>query len=182
MSTRSCIARLTSLGKFEGVYHHWDGYPDGLGATLHELYHNHFNKDIDAMLKYLIDDHPAGWSTICSRDLTQEPGYVENPENKARQKQSEQPPECFCHGDRHEKGWVVTEKNSAGGGCEYAYAFSKSEDGHNIMVVLSSYRKTGGKMIGMFGFGDKDAEWRQIGVVDLDSEVGPDWETINKAV
>jgi hypothetical protein len=49
-------------------------------------------------------------------------------------------------------------------------------------VVLSSYRKNGSKMIGMFGFGDKDAEWREIGVVDLDSETGPDWEAIDKAV
>lgn len=182
MSTRAVIARLVGPGRFRGNYHHWDGYPNGLGASLHELYHNHFNKDIGVMLKYLIDDHPAGWSTICGRDFTQEPGYVENPEVKAHQKQSEQPPECFCHGDRKDDGWIVTEKNASGSGCEYAYAFTKGENGHNLMVVLSSYRKDGGKMVGFFGFGDKDALWREIGVVDLDSETGPDWEAITKAV
>ena len=33
MSTRSLIARKTEDG-FEGTYHHWDGYPTGLGYTL----------------------------------------------------------------------------------------------------------------------------------------------------
>jgi hypothetical protein len=63
MSTRSVIARKTKSG-FKGVYHHWDGYPSGLGATLFEVRNKVFGGDTARMLRYLIDQHPAGWSTI----------------------------------------------------------------------------------------------------------------------
>ena len=63
MSTRSVIARPTEAG-FTGRYHHWDGYPKGVGQTLYEWRIAYFNGDTDAMLRYLLDDHPGGWSTI----------------------------------------------------------------------------------------------------------------------
>ena len=37
MATRSFIARQTEAG-YEGVYCHWDGYPEGVGAVLQEHY------------------------------------------------------------------------------------------------------------------------------------------------
>lgn len=77
MSTRGCIARIKDTG-FEGVYHHWDSYPSGLGNTLWNLYHEHFNHDINAMLEYLIDNHPAGWSTINNKVFNIAPGYAES--------------------------------------------------------------------------------------------------------
>lgn len=154
MSTRGCIARLTSKpGKkihFKGVYHHWDSYPEALGCTLFDAYKNRFKSDINAMLKYFIDEHPAGWSTINADE------------------------ECYCHGGRAEKGWVVTEKNASRSGCEYVYAFSGK-----TMVILSSYCEDGAKMVGMFGCGDPKAKWKVIGIVDLDGNE-PDWE--NKLV
>lgn len=77
MSTRAVIARRNQEGAgFEGRYHHWDGYPKGLGATLWELYHGHFRKDLGTMLQVLLDDHPAGWSTINNADWNLVPGYV----------------------------------------------------------------------------------------------------------
>lgn len=76
MSTRGAIARTPDVGvTFKGVYHHWDSYPEGLGATLFELYRGEFQKDLPKMLRTLIDGHPAGWSTINNKDFTQEPGY-----------------------------------------------------------------------------------------------------------
>ena len=170
MSTRSAIGRVTGPGKFSAIYHHWDGYPTGLGATLWELYHTHFKKDIEAMLKFLIDDHPAGWSTINGADFSLPAGY--NEDIGGREKPHG--PSCFCHGGRNEeKGWVITEKNASGSGCEYVYAFTKKE-GHNIMLVLS---KDGNKMVGFFGFGDKKATWKQIAEIDLDGKAGPDART-----
>lgn len=69
MSTRSVIGRTTDHGRtFTGVYHHWDGYPQCLGATLWELYREHFGRDLPTMLAVLIDQHPAGWSTINDAD------------------------------------------------------------------------------------------------------------------
>lgn len=113
MSTRSMIARRNANGVIEGRYHHSDGYPSGLGRTLWALYHGHFAKDAGAMRKFLIDDHPAGWSTIVGFDsgcdFTQEPGFIEfhNPIMQAAMKSNytmRVRPLCYCHGDRAERG------------------------------------------------------------------------------
>lgn len=153
MATRSCIVRTSDEGKtFTGVYHHWDGYPEGLGQTLLSLYTGHFRRDLQAMLRFLIDEHPAGWSTINRDDFNAEPGF------------GGEGPECYCHGAREEEPWVVTEENASGSGCEYAYAFDEAA---GVLYVLSSYCETGGKMIGMFGFGDPEAVWKPIGRIDL---------------
>ena len=69
MSTRSVIARKTASG-FTGIYHHWDGYPAGLGSTLFRIHRGVFNGNTNRMLEYLIDNHPCGWSTINSADWT----------------------------------------------------------------------------------------------------------------
>jgi hypothetical protein len=47
MSTRAVIARQTDPddpGCWEGRYHHWDGYPSGLGRALWHAYHSIFIK------------------------------------------------------------------------------------------------------------------------------------------
>ena len=77
MATRGAIARLNGVGRFRGVYHHWDSYPTGLGKTLFQVYQGHFGRDLDAMLRYLINDHPAGWSTINHTDFSLPAGYSE---------------------------------------------------------------------------------------------------------
>lgn len=38
MATRSFISVRDSNGSVRGVYCHWDGYPEGVGATLNEHY------------------------------------------------------------------------------------------------------------------------------------------------
>ena len=95
MSTRAIIARQQGDG-WEGRYHHFDGYPRGLGATLYALYHGHFQRDIDGMLAVLIDEHPAGWSSIHDADWSQPPAFqpFDAPSPRA--------PSCYCHGARHE--------------------------------------------------------------------------------
>lgn len=81
MSTRAVIARPAPTpdnpDAFVGVYHHFDGYPTGLGATLYYLYRGHFARDGHAMLRTLLDEHPAGWSTIYG-DFAVKPGYIEH--------------------------------------------------------------------------------------------------------
>lgn len=182
MSTRAAIARLTGVSPihFAGRYHHWDGYPSGLGATLWQLYHGHFQGEIAPMLKVLLDDHPAGWSSLHASDFAQEPGFVD-PLDLANH--STQQPQCYCHGDRNEEAWLVTEKNASGSGCEWAYVFTsaRSTDGkrHDIMLVLSSYTSHG-KMIGMFGMGDNKAIWPVVAAVDLNG-TEPDWDNIESA-
>ena len=166
MSTRGTIARVNGDG-FKGVYHHWDSYPEGLGQTLWRLFHEHFDQDIERMLEVLIDEHPAGWSTINGKDFSLAPGYVNGFDEKGSQ------PLCFCHGDRHEEAQVVTEKDAAGIGVEWVYAFRDT-----VMLVLSSYNADGHKMIGMFGMGNEDARWKIVAQIDLLGEE-PDWERIS---
>ena len=177
MSTRSVIARRKGNG-FVGVYHHWDGYPRGLGASLFETLKKDFGGDVEAMLKTIIDEHPAGWSTLvgCSF-IGQIPGYINyipNATPKDEERYNNQP-KCFCHGERNEEGQEVTQLNASGMGCEYAYVF----DG-NKMHILSSFHEDGTKAIGMFGCGDPDATWREMYTVNLDWKEEPDWEKIEE--
>lgn len=246
MSTRSVIARpVTREGGasgFTGVYHHWDGYPSGVGASLFAYRNGFFGGDTEAMLRYLVDEHPAGWSTINGKDLGRKPGFhegmdgddqpctvavttsaieVDGPrcgrpskdhlcqtfgadahaavgfpypcreghygyhlghEHKpdpAAVADARLVPECYCHGDRTEDAEPITEANASGAGCEYAYVLDGSK-----MTILSSYTDIGSdegvkdqKMIGFFGMGDKNAEWRPIATIDLDGPE-PDWKTI----
>ena len=218
MSTRGVIARWSKDGGFVGRYHHWDSYPSGLGKTLYEWAQR---MPLDRMLRLLLDEHPAGWSTIVGTDPTLEPGYVgefnlerrctvcgmkvwehyrqyygkdgrpELPEHFAHVPEdvylltdhhpepekfpTDRRPRCYCHGDRNEPGDdVVTEQDASARGCEYAYVFDEKA---RTMTILSSYCRDGHKMIGMFGMGDPDAEWRTIAVVHLDGPE-PDWHEI----
>lgn len=168
MSTRGAIVRLTNCEgtQFEGRYHHWDSYPESLGKTLWGLYHGHFKKDLARMLQVLIDEHPAGWSTINNKDFTLEPGYADAGNEPA--------PICYCHGQRHEEEWLVTHKDASGSGCEYVYGFDEGP----VLVVLSSYWVDGTKMIGAFGMGDPDALWSEIARIPLQGPE-PDWERVN---
>jgi hypothetical protein len=126
--------------------------------------------DRERMLRMLLDEHPAGWSTIVGTDPEIEPGFVESPTDDKR-------PQCYCHGDRHEDiDQILTPKTAVACGCEYAYVFDKDI---KRMVVLSSYCDDGTKMIGMFGTGDPKAAWRRIAVVDLDGPE-PDWKEIDR--
>jgi len=171
MSTRGAIGRITSKEgepiTFSCRYHHWDSNPESLGQTLFKLFKGHFKRDINAMLKMLIDDHPAGWSTINDADFALPAGY------KNIGKDDSKPPQCYCHGDRKEKGHVITEKNASECGCEYIYAFTP--DG-KTMMILSSYCDDGAKMIGFFGQGDPDAKWYVIGELNLNGKAPKNWE------
>jgi len=156
MSTRSVIARKTESG-FRGVYHHWDGYPSGLGQTLFNVRRWVFGGDTNSMLAYLIDAHPAGWSTV----------------NGCRWFDAR--PRCYCHNDRNEPPCEMTEANASGSGCEYVYVFDAEG---SRMTILSSHSGSA-KMIGMFGLGDPEAHWVEVKSLDLDSEVEPEWSAFD---
>jgi hypothetical protein len=68
MGTRSVIARPSDEHLFEGVYVHWDGYPSGVGAAVHAAARFFGSPELAA--QWLIDDHPAGWSSLASCDLS----------------------------------------------------------------------------------------------------------------
>jgi hypothetical protein len=171
MSTRSCIARIAGEGKFLGVYHHWDGYPSALGATLCELYNGYFHKDLPTMLKQIIDAHPAGYSTINGADFNLPAGYG----------RSEPPhgPVCFCHGERSEEAQPITQDDDAG--MEWAYVFDEEK---RVMHILERVYKdntphSGKHMVGMFGSGAPGKQrWADAGTVNLDGPA-PDWDKVS---
>ena len=174
MSTRSVIAKRTGEHTFEGTYHHSDGYPTGVGATLHELYNGYFRKDLPAMLDYLL---AHSWSTINGSDFSQPPGFIEHP-NYPRIKDGSidweaftkavraAGPKCYCHGDRSEEPWILTQDTASNSGREWAYVFDCETD---EMLIMSSYHENGTKAIGFFGMGDPDAVWVIVGKVVLDN-------------
>lgn len=196
MATRGAITRLVSSNpiRFSGVYHHWDSYPESLGKTLWELYHAVFGKDMDALLKMVVDEHPAGWSSLHTSTFASIQSIGAEPNDTELRMRNDlarltgaaelsSDLNCYCHGERSEEGWEVNERNAAGSGIEYCYAFGDGDKsilepaGRNTMFVLSSYRLNGDKMIGMFGFGDGKAKWRVIAEVDLNGDE-PNWEHI----
>jgi hypothetical protein len=165
MATRGAIVRINEDMSFKGVYHHWDGYPDGLGQTLLDLFNSYFDRNLEFMLKTLIDDHPAGWSTINGKNFMEPPGFNEwTPQQRSEKYLELNNPQCYCHGDRSEEGWEVTQDNASGSGVEYVYAFDE-KNGH--MYILSSYLESGDKMVGFFGMGDPNATWKPMECIDL---------------
>jgi hypothetical protein len=70
---RSSPAR--PLDGWEGRYCHYD-YPAHQGRVLHEAVTGSFAGDVEAARRYLIDEHPAGWSYL-GGDFTKPAGFVE---------------------------------------------------------------------------------------------------------
>ncbi len=178
MSTRSCIARIKGDG-FEGVYHHWDGYPTALGKTLWDLAHARPDNDVGEatkqMLRLLIDRHPAGWSSINGDvDWSQEPGFREGGFDNGRG------PECYCHGGRHEEAQAITQDDDMG--MEWAYVFDENAP---TMTVLERVRSDGKSAIGFFGTlgtdpetGERNDAWSIRGVFYLNGPE-PDWKLVS---
>jgi len=170
MATRGVIARETKNG-FKGRYHHWDSYPSGLGKTLWNLYHGYFKRNLRRMLKVLIDEHPAGWSTIVDKDFSLQPKFIEGEIQSKR-------PRCRCHGDRHEKDLEITEENASRYGCEWAYVFNEEK---KTMKIMKSFNEDGTEMIGAFGTGNPNAKWITVYIVHLDKEE-PNWKEIEESL
>ncbi len=82
MATRAAIARLIAAEppRWEGVYHHWDGYPSYLGRWLFLTVRETFGGNAAAFLRFALS-HRGGWSHIYPAELPQG-GYL---------------PECYCH-------------------------------------------------------------------------------------
>jgi hypothetical protein len=175
------------MGEWVAVYHHWDSYPEGLGATLYEAYNGFFKKDLSKMLKYLMEDH-TGWSTIVGANFKLKPGYEDIMNRQCgkcrkREKTHEgadhafepaRRPKCYCHGDRAEVNEPFTQAEASSMGVEWAYVLDPAT---RLMYVLGSFDRNGSKMIGMFGAGNPDATWTECAAVALDGPA-PDWDKV----
>jgi len=143
MSTPGCIARKTKDG-FEGRYHNFDSYPEGLGKALYGVRNGYFKKNTEAMLKYLIDDHPAGWSSIVQRDFNKKAGFDGDG------------PLCYCHGTRNEDEQLITEEDAE----SYLYVYAFEDNIMHIMGVVKGKWKSVKKI----DMDKKEPNWNKIKV------------------
>lgn len=129
MSTRSCIARPTADGGWQGRYVHFDGYPEGVGEMLWVNVLTHFGGDVDAARQLYLEEH-TGWSALGTR--FDQVGYVEHPplsDGDAWDAYAERH-HCYCHGDRSEGGWWITSAD-VDSGIEWVYVMR--DDGMEII-------------------------------------------------
>lgn len=177
MSTRSVIARKTARG-WTGRYHHNSGSPTDLGAELWRQIREEFKGDLGAMLSVLIDQHPAGWSSIFGAKWEHAPGYTEDRvelRKKGRKRWGEiqqraYRAQCFCHGDRKDEGWAIT-KSQAHGDLEWAYVIDEAAR------TLSVFHGVGGKLnwfpCGTFALGGQEPDWEMVEY--LPCKTNPEW-------
>jgi hypothetical protein len=162
MSTRAAIARPDegfgeSHHHFAGVYHHWDGYPEGLGATLFTIQRSAFAGDLERMVAVLIDEHPAGWSTINNADWTLEPGFDDRGEHA-----------CICG----EPNWKHYTQNYAGRGlaapaphpevgpnAAFGHAFADRRDPHGPECYCHGGRAEEGWVVTHDNASGSGCEW-----------------------
>lgn len=171
-----------------GTIDHSDGYPRGVGKTLYDLYHGHFQHDIERMMHYLIDEHPGGWSCIIGYNLAKKAGWRDD-EYGAGYRRLERKftrpdgtrdleglyahrakyfgPMCYCHGDRTE-GWdepfILTDQDRETD-TEWAYAIN--ERTHKMHIYKAYYA-------------NHDTYWTWVCAVDLEGEE-PEWGVIQEA-
>jgi hypothetical protein len=151
VSTRSVIARPTPEGGFSGTYCHYDGYPAHQGRILFDGVTGHFAGDIDAACRYLIDEHPAGWSVL-GGDFTIPAGF------RAGRHPQDLGSQCYCHGDRHEPPRPpLTEQTARDAFVDYAYVL----DAERLHVVTN---RPGG--------------WQPVAEVAWTER--PDWDAIDQ--
>lgn len=178
MGTRSVIAEPFGDG-FRGRYHHWDGYPSGLGHQLWDLYHGHFAGDVEAMTTYLIAEEPVGWSTINGADFDQPKGWVESGTSDT----PHGPQSYSCRGETSDEpdGYYI-HSDGDDGGTEWAYVL-----GARSLFIFE--RRFGlphddqGHGVGMFGLGASNTEeggyWAPVAELPWEKDE-PDWEKLNE--
>lgn len=165
MSTHGIIARGTKE-KWKGRFHGTDAYPDGLGQTLWLEYRRYFNHDIKAMTKYLIDDHPAGWSCIVGFDFTKPAGRydpLDAPSDRFEWMKWYQSygPQCYCHGPG------ILNVNQQ-------HELLTSEGNHVVSWLYVIEEET--RQLHVFAGSDETREL--YATIDLDNDEEPDWEWV----
>ena len=145
MSTRACIAFGIGDGDdWRGRYHHFDGYPSGLGQSLYALAQEW---DPATMKRVLLNEH-TGWSTINDADWSLPPGYGDGDQ-----------PKCYCHGERDEDGWLVEPSSIVKSDMEWLYVIR----GRSMDVHAINYKVGVGPILATVNFDGPEPDWDAIG-------------------
>lgn len=124
----SVIARPTDAG-FAGRYIHNDGHPGIRLPLLRALYAGPFRGDLDAMTRFLVDEHPAGWSQLGPNPA------VETAWVNGRSSIGYDHFICFCHGDRHDDPLLCTHADTDGAQADWVYILKT--DGIDVLHDIS---------------------------------------------
>lgn len=76
MSTRSAIGKLNENGTVDGVYCHFDGYPDGVGQTLMDWIAGQPMERRNFVIDKLLAER-VGWSQLAGTDIDLPPSWDE---------------------------------------------------------------------------------------------------------
>lgn len=186
MSTRAVIARQTSDG-WEGVYHHFDGYPTALGRELFDAFHSEYGGDIERFLSEVIEAHPGGWSHFIPAipaDLWDAYREASDPEAFFKKHAIR---ECYCHSPRLASrdgsytpdGRITYDPSADGAGdLEWAYCFNFGS--MTVFQALpSDVRRLGDSS--QVASGDiyqlRPHAWQVIAIVSLRGPE-PDWSVL----
>ncbi|MBL8165415.1 MAG: hypothetical protein JNJ61_25755 [Anaerolineae bacterium] len=135
MATRALIG-IYEAGKgssWRATYHHWDGYPTGLGRALWRIYHDIYPGLLSAMMEFIVDAHPEGWSTLAGRDFRKRPTWFDGSVEMMLKEQGmawyELPPLAYKY--RGDDPMPADETSNFGQ--EWAYVFDLQS---NTMTIL----------------------------------------------
>lgn len=158
MSTRAIIAVYENReeGQWRGVYHHFDGYPSGLGQSLWQLYHEFYEDRLAALLEMLIDAHPHGWSSIVHADWTLRPTWIDD-KGEWYSAGKKLPPLSYKYRGGEEPNPL---DQTADAGQEWAYVFDLEQ---NVMTIF--------ERVGSW----EDVTYRRIETLPLNGSE-PDWK------
>jgi hypothetical protein len=172
MSTRSVIA-VPYGDSWRGRYHHSDGYPSGLGAELFRLVNE---QGLEWTRTTLTKKH-TGWSFILGADWSQEPGFVNKRYGKNEQGEFvrlDSRPNCYCHGERQEKGWWI-KREGDDSGTEWAYVLGNlglliekrvmgkyPEGPHNQAQIDAWYKTAKWETVASIAWTSAEPDWKQI--------------------
>lgn len=124
----SVIARPAPSG-FAGRYVHNNGHPDVRIPLLRQLYAGPFAGNLDAMTRFLLDDHPAGWSQL-GPNPTVDTGW-----DNSRSAIGYDHFICYCHGDRSEEPQLCTHADTDAADAEWVYVLKS--DGIDVYTDIS---------------------------------------------
>ena len=151
MSTRSIIARKTDEG-FIGTYHHWDGYPSGVGRLVAEG----FKK---GGWEYLNDVLSHSWSALFNNECHC----------------------CGTMSDgRREEIFPYTHETDCG--AEFAYVFEHdNEKETDFMHIYQKKDGEGRHVVEFFGLTSDSGEWSVSKTIDLNLPL-PNFEKIQESL
>lgn len=145
MSTRSVVARVGKHeGTFEGRYVHWDGSPSTRGPLLWQIIRKQFKGDLKKALVHLIDEHPAGWSSLEHGNCYCHPRRSKNAEWRRR---------------KPEPAVLFTDKDMADTDAEWVYAFDEES---NRLFIRDIRHKEDAGLVELCGRMPTQKQWYEI--------------------